>query len=151
MAKESVVMKKAGLPSGVKIIDGDEEVTLDAASIRKVLEGWEVKRILDDAKARLDAINAELIGTHGTGVALVVTGICRVSLAARQSVKIADAARLKQVLGGRYHDLVAETVSYKPEQKLIDMACDGDEPLQPAIAACLSIGQSETVTWRAER
>lgn len=150
MAKEAAV-KKAGLPSGVKIIDGKEEVALDAASIRKVMEGWEVKRIIDDAKARLDAINAELIEAHGTGVALVVTGICRASLAARQSVKITDAARLEQVLSGRYLDLVAETVTYKPEQKLIDMACDGDEPLQPAIAACLSIGDSQSVTWRAEK
>lgn len=150
MAKESVKLAKAGLPSGVKIVDG-QEMALDAATIRKVMEGWEVKRILDEAKTRLESINAELIEAHGTGCALVVTGICRASLAARQSVRISDAERLEAVLGGRYLDLVREKVSYQAEDRLVEMACDADEPLQPAIAACLAISDSTSVTWRAEK
>jgi len=149
--QETAKVAKAGLPAGVKIIDGEKEVALDAASIRKVMEGWEVKRLIDDAKARLDAINAELIEAHGTGVALVVTGICRASLASRQTVKIADPERLEAVLGGRYLDLVKEKVSYQAEERLIEMACDADDPLQPAIAACLAITDGQSVTWRAER
>lgn len=150
MAKQAVKVAKAGLPAGVKIADG-QEVVLDAASIRKVMEGWELKRQLEALKARLDEINAELIAAHGTGCALVVTGICRASLAARESVKIADAERLQSVLGFRFTDLVKTEISYKPEQKLIEMACDGDEPLQPAIGACLTVGASQSVTWRAEK
>lgn len=142
---------KAGLPAGVKIVDGKEEVALDAATIRKVMEGWEVKRIIDDAKARLDAINAELIEAHGTGCALVVTGICRASLTSRQTVKVRDPERLEAVLGARFLDLVRESVSYQAEPRLVEMACDGDDPLQPAIAACLSVSDGTSVTWRAER
>jgi len=147
---ESVKASKDGMPSGVKVVDGNE-VAMDAADIRKVMEGWEIKRLIDDAQTQLDAINADLIAAHGTGCALVVTGICRASLAARQMVKIVDAGRLEQVLGGRYLDLVREDVTYKAEKKLVEMACDGDEPLQPAIAACLAINYGEAVTWRAER
>lgn len=151
MSKEAnAKAAKAGLPAGVRIIDG-KETPLDAATIRKVMEGWEVKRIMDEAKARLDAINAELIDAHGTGVALVVTGICRAILANRQTVKVIDAKRLEAVLGGRYPDMVREEVSYKAEPRLVEMAMDADDPLQPAIAACLTVGESTSVTWRAER
>lgn len=141
---------KAGLPAGVKIVDG-KETALDAAAIRKVMEGWEVKREMDALKERLEAIQAELIEAHGTGCALVVTGICRASLSAREAVKIADAERLKSVLGFRFSDLVKTEVTYKPEQRLVEMACSGDDPLQPAIAACLTVGKSYAVTWRAEK
>jgi hypothetical protein len=138
------------LPAGVKIVDGGQ-TPLDAASIRLVMKGWEVKKQLDSLKKQLDEINGQLIEAHGAGCALLVTGICRASLAARESVKIVDAERLKAVLGFRFTDLVKTEVSYKPEEKLIEMACDGDEPLQPAIGACLSIAKSESVTWRAEK
>lgn len=142
-------IKTAG-PAGLKIVDGEEH-PLDAASIRKVMEGWEVKRIIDEAKARLGAINAELIEAHGTGAALVVGGICRARLAARSTVKVSDPARLEGVLGGRMMDLVTENVSYSASEKLIEMACDGDHPLQPAIAACLTITEGQSVTWMAEK
>lgn len=151
MAKENVKVAKAGLPAGVKIVDGKEEVALDAASIRKVMEGWEARRILDEAKARLDAINAELIEAHGTGCALVVTGICRASLVNRQTVRIEDAEGLRAVLGERYPDLVRESVAYKAADRLIDIAVDGDDPLQMPVAACLSVASSQSVTWRAEK
>jgi hypothetical protein len=148
--KSDVVAAVETLPAGVKLVDGEQQ-PLDAASIRLVMKGWEVKKQADALKEALDEINAQLIEAHGTGCALVVTGICRASLAARESVKIVDAERLKAVLGFRFTDFVKTEVSYKPEAKLIEMACDGDEPLQPAIGACLSIGKSESVTWRAER
>jgi len=149
LAKAAKVAK-AALPAGVKFIRG-QELPLDAQSIRLVMEGWEAKRMVDEARARLDAINQQLIDAHGAGCALVVTGICRVSLSGRMSVKVADPERLEAVLGGRYLDLVRETVSYKAEEKLIEMATDADDPLQPAIAACLEIAESASATWRAER
>lgn len=149
---EKVEAKAAGaaLPAGVKLVDGQES-PLDAATIRKVMEGWEAKRQMEALKERLEAIHADLIEAHGTGVALVVTGICRASLARREAVKITDAERLSAVLGFRFADLVKTETVYKPEAKLIEMACDGDEPLQPAIAACISVSESASVTWRAEK
>jgi hypothetical protein len=140
----------AGLPGGVKIVDGQEQ-RLDAATIRKVMEGWALRQQMEDAKERLDAINAALLEQHGPGCALVVTGLCRASLVERQTVKIDDAQRLQDVLGGRFGDLVRESVTYKAEGKLIEMAADADSPLQPEIASCLSVQTSQSVTWRAER
>lgn len=150
MAKEAKVAK-AGLPAGVKIIDGKEEVALDAKTIRLVMEGWEVKRIIDEAKQRLEAINAALIEAHGTGCALVVTGICRASLASRQTIKVTDPDRLEDVLGARMLDLVDTRVIYTASDKLVEMATNADDPLQPAIAACLTISDGQSVTWRAEK
>lgn len=148
--QETAAVAKAGLPAGVKAV-GKDEMPLDAASIRLVMQGWEVKKRIDDLKSELDGINARLIEAHGTGCALSVTGVCRASLAEREAVKISDAERLKAVLGDRFTDLVKTDVAYKPEAKLIEMACDGDEPLQPAIGACLTVSASKSVTWRAEK
>lgn len=148
MSKQAA--SKTGTPAGVKVQDGGE-VALSGADIRLIMEGWEVKRLIADAQTRLDAINAQLLEAHGDGCALVVAGICRASLSARKSIKVTDPARLEQVLGGRYLDLVEETQSYRAQPKLVEMATDGDEPLQPAIAACLTITPGQSVTWRAEK
>lgn len=148
--QEKAAVAKAGLPTGVKIVDGNEQ-PLDAASIRQVMEGWEVKRQMEALKEKLEAINAGLIEAHGTGVALVVTGICRASLATRETVKVADAEKLKGVLGFRFTDLVKTEVAYKATERLVEMSCDGDEPLAPSLRACLAVGKSESVTWRAEK
>lgn len=142
--------KQTAAPSGVKIVDG-QEMALDAATVRLLIEGWRIKGEIEALQGRLDEINAQLIAAHGAGCALVATGICRASIMSRESVKIVDAERLRAVLGFRFDDLVRVETVYKPEQRLIDMACDGDEPLQPAIGACLKIAKSEGVTWRAER
>lgn len=145
----AVKKTKVTLPAGVRIEEGQERA-LDAASIRLVMQGWEVKKRLEALKEELDGIQSKLIEAHGTGCALVVTGICRASLVARETVKIADAAQLKAVLGARFADLVKTDVSYRPEQKLLEMACDGDEPLRDDICACLVASNSQSVTWRAE-
>lgn len=150
-AQETAAMDKAGLPPGVKIAGGKDETPLDAASIRLVMQGWEAKKRIDDLKAELDGINARLIEAHGTGCALVVSGVCRASLTERQTVKVTDPERLETVLGGRFIDLVRESVSYQAEPKLIEMATDADDPLQPSVAACLTVSTSTSVAWRAEK
>lgn len=141
---------RAALPAGVKIVDG-EETALDAASVKLLMDGWAIKKAIEEQEKRLEEIHARLIEAHGVGCALVATGVCRASIASREAVTIADVERLKAVLGFRFTDLVKTEVKYKPEAKLIAMACDGDEPLQPAISACLKVGKSQSVTWRAEK
>lgn len=145
-----VAKAKAALPAGVKIVGG-QEVPLDAPSIRKVMEGWRIKQMIDEAQEQLRQINAWLFEAHGAGCALVVTGICRASLAERQTVRVTDPGRLEAVLGARMADLVSARVSYTATDRLVEMASDGDEPLQPAIAACLTVSESPVVSWRAER
>ncbi|TCS69743.1 hypothetical protein EDC61_11943 [Sulfuritortus calidifontis] len=150
--QETATVAKAGLPAGEKILrDGGEVVPLDAASIRLVMQGWQIKKQIDELKAALDEVNAQIIEAHGTDCSLIVRGVCRASIAEREAVKVTDAARLKAVLGDRFDDLIRTEVAYKAEARLIEMACDGDEPLQPAIAACLTVGKSSSVTWRAEK
>jgi hypothetical protein len=155
MAKANAVAKidrGSALPAGEKIDrDGGEITALDAATIRLVMQGWALKKQIDELDAQLKAIHAQLIEAHGAGTSLIVRGVCRASISEREAVRITDAERLKAVLGERFTDLVKVEVAYKPEQRLIDMACDGDEPLQPAIGACLTVGKSASVTWRAEK
>lgn len=151
MAKTSVV-KQAGLPAGEKIErDGGEITPLAAADIRLLMKGWEIKRRIDELEAQLKEVNARLIEAHGAGASLIVRGVCRVSIAERESVRIKDAERLQGVLGGDFHMLVKAEVAYKAEPRLVEMAADGDHPLAPSIRACLTLGKSSSVTWRAEK
>ncbi|GIX31396.1 MAG: hypothetical protein KatS3mg124_1868 [Porticoccaceae bacterium] len=143
---------RLGCPRGEKVRrDSGEIVPMDADTIWLVMKGWQIKKQIEELDAQLKAIHAQLIEAHGPGATLIVRGVCRASITEREAVKIEDAERLKAVLGDRFGHLVKTEVSYKPERRLIEMACSGDEPLQPAIAACLRVGASAAVTWRAER
>ena len=144
--------KGISLPEGEKVARDTGEVTpLAADDVALVVRGWELKRQIEELEAQLKQINAQLIEAHGAGVSLVVPGVCRVSIAEREAVRVVDAERLRAVLGGRFDDLVRVEVAYKVEPRLVEMACDADEPLSPAIRACLSVGRSASVTWRAEK
>lgn len=138
------------LPDAV-VIEDNAESPAGRELVRAVLAAWEAKIAADDAKKIYDAAAQALIDLLDSPCAVVIPGVCRASYSVRQTVKIDDAERLAAVLGERYDDLVAESVGYKAEPKLIDMSCDGDEPLQPAIAACLKVSESETLMLRAEK
>jgi hypothetical protein len=116
-----------------------------------ILVGWEAKQTLDVAKKAMDAANEAIMRALDGPASVVIPGVCRASYSVRQTVKITDPERLGAVLGVRFDDLVKTSTNHKPEERLVEMASDGDEPLQPAIAACLAVSESESVTWRAEK
>jgi hypothetical protein len=135
---------------GIKI-HGLGKEQLDAETARKVVEAWRIKCQIDDLKEKLEALQSELIAQHGSGVALVVPGACRAILLSRQSATITDPKRLEQVLGAaKYLCLVREKVTYHAEDRLVEMAQNPSEPLAKAISECISISQSNVVTWLAQ-
>lgn len=137
------------IPIGIKRRDGIESV-LDSASVRRLMDGWRLKRAIDEAQERLDGLHADLLAAHGPGCALIITGLCRASTASRQTVKVADIDRLAGVLGDRLDDLVRTQVKLVASDALIEMASDADHPLAPSLRACLTVSRSESVSWRAE-
>lgn len=138
-----------GRPAGVKVL-GNETVPLDKPSMRLVMQGWQAKLEAEVAKARLEEINHKLIEAHGYGCKLRVTGIASATLSARSAVRVSDEARLREVLGERWDDLVIETVSCRPRDALVELSVDGDDPLAPAVRECLVVANSESVTWRSD-
>lgn len=132
-------------------LTGREEMPAGRDLTRAVLAAWEAKIAADDAKKVYDAAADAVIDLLHSPCSVVIPGVCRASYSVRQTVKIADPERLAAVLGERYGDLVVESITYKAEPKLVDMSVDADEPLQPAIAACLKVSESETLTFRAEK
>lgn len=123
---------------------------LPVETVRLMLHGWEIRRQIETLEAALKEVNAKLIEQYGAPVALIIPEHCRASIAAREAVKIKDDGRLRAVLGDRFDDLVRTRVTYTAEPKLAQMACDADEPLSPAIRACLTMSGGKSVTWRAE-
>ncbi|MEW6416183.1 MAG: hypothetical protein AB1482_13130 [Pseudomonadota bacterium] len=140
----------ATLVTGDDII-GRDESPAPAALVRAVLAAWEAKIAADDAKKVFDAAQEAVIDQLHSPCSVVIPGVCRMNYSVRQTVKVADPERLAAVLGERYGDLVVESMSYKAEPRLVSMSTDADEPLQPAIAACLKVSEAETLTFRAEK
>lgn len=146
----SLKLPDATLIYGDDIV-GRDESPAPAGLTRAVLDAWQAKIAADDAKKVYDAAQERVIDLLSSPCSIVVAGVCRAIYSVRQTVKINDPERLAAVLGERYADLVAETLSHKAEPRLLEMSTDGDEPLQPAIAACLTVRESESLSFRAEK
>lgn len=144
-------MKKASVgvvaKCAAEVIDREtgEAMAADGALVRLAMQGFELVKQIDALEVRLKTIKDDLAEKLGAGRSLIVPGVCRVSVEAREAVSISDPDRLRLVLGDRFDNLVRAVMTYKPEPRLIEMACDGDEPLQPSIGACLKIGKSTFV------
>lgn len=150
MAKTAVKKEKSPAIDGVLRRDG-ADVALGGTWAEKIALGWSMKERIAQIEREIERINGDILAAFAPGDVLIVPGVCRVSVANRQTIKIIDAERLEEVVGtGRFIDLVREEVSYKAEPKLVDMACDADEPLSASIRECLAIKTSVIATWRAE-
>jgi hypothetical protein len=110
--------------------------------------GWTAKQAADQAADRLKQANARLIEAAGVGVSLVLPGACRIPIAERETAKVTDAERLRQVLGGRFEDLVEASVSYRPTPKLLAIARDPAHPLGAIVGELLAVSTTQTVSYR---
>lgn len=119
--------------------------------VQQALSAWDVVKRMDELEEELKAIKEALAQAIGAGRSLVVPGVCRVSVARTSSVSIADADKLRALLGERFGDLVTESVSYKPTEQLIEMSADGDDPMAPAYRALLRVRTGTTVRITAEK
>lgn len=89
-----------------------------------------------------DSIVAEALNrgdlTEEGSVTYIVDGIlCRVSSGYDYLIPPESKAALQGLLGNEFYDLVDVAVEYRPRQRLIEMACDGDKGAE--IRKCLSI------------
>lgn len=112
------------------------------------VRGWSLKCQIDDLKYDLDIINDKLLTGIGVGHAVVVEGVTRATLVERNTVNIESPVHLRAVLADRFADLVKIEVNYKPEPKLIALACDGNDELAKDIRECLTVKTTQSVTWR---
>ena len=117
--------------------------------VRKALRAWELSREIAVLDEELSALEKDLAVIEG--MSLVVPGVCRVSVARTSSVSIADAEKLRQLLGDRWADLVVETVSYKPTDRLVEIASDADDPMAPAYRELLKVRTGVAVRLLAEK
>ncbi len=124
--------------------EGAQRSAADAALVQKALVAWGLVRRIDELEAQLKPLKAEL-GAALEGHSLVVPKVCRVSAVRSSSVSLADAAKMQQLLGERFADLVEQSVSYKPSEKLVQMSSDGDDPWAPAYRALLRVRNSLAV------
>lgn len=131
--------------------DSGEVAAADPALIRLAMMGWDFKKKIAELEDALKPIQAQLEEAIGAGASLVVKGVCRVVVSEAERVTIGDADKLAAVLGERFGDLVRQDTVFKPEPRLVEMSCDGDDPMAPAIRACLKVGKSTSVKFLAEK
>lgn len=144
---------KAGQPAAyIEPHGGGQRVEAVApALVRQAVHACGMVKRIDELEEELKGLKDELAQALGAGVSLVVPGVCRVSVVATSTVAVADADKLRALLGERFSDLVTESVSYKPTEQLIEMSSDGDDPMAPAYRALLKVRQGRTVRITAEK
>lgn len=113
-----------------------------------VAHGWYLKSQINDLETELKAITKQLLAGIGVGHAVVVEGVTRATLVERNTINIEMPAHLRAALGDRFDDLVKVEITYKPEPRLIELACGADNALSADIRDCLSVKTTQSVTWR---
>jgi len=153
VAEATGVETKSGAPAAyIEPHGGGERVHAVAPNlVREAIRAWGLMRRIEELEAEFREVKEALAQGLGTGVSLVVTGVCRVSVASSTTVSVADVDKLRALLGERFNDLVTETVSYKPTEQLIEMSADGDDPMAPAYREVLKLRQSRVVRITAEK
>ena len=131
--------------------DTGEVSAAEPSLIRLAMQGWEIQKQMAALEDALKPIKAGLQEALSAGSSMVVKGVCRVVVSEAERVSIGDADKLAAVLGERFGDLTRTETVVKPKPRLVEMACDGDEPLSPAIRACLKVGKSTSVKFLAEK
>ena len=156
-AKKEVVTKDEAQGQGepvaawIEAHGNDERAEALPALVQLAVRAWGLVRRIDELEQELGDVKGELASAIGVGRSLVVPKVCRVSVASTRSVGVTDAEKLRELLGERFRDLVTESVSYKPSEKLIEMSCDGDDPMAPAYRALLRVRTSTAVRITAEK
>lgn len=153
-AAQKLVKKVDRMPSCyIKV--GREEFKGTPSLGMLVQQGQALKQEMDVYKKKLEAVNEKIVERivgeflEDTGTAHVVASGIDCTVALRESVVISDADGLRDVLGDRFGDLVTEKTTYKPERKLVSMACDGDGKDRDVIAKCLTVKEAKpSVTYK---
>jgi len=153
VAEATGLETESGAPAAyIEPHGGGERVHAVAPNlVREAIRAWGLMRRIEELEAELKEAKEALAQGLGTGVSLVVAGVCRVSVASTTTVSVADVDKLRALLGERFGDLVTETVSYKPTEQLIEMSVDGDDPMAPAYRAVLKLRQGRVVRITAEK
>lgn len=113
------------------------------------VDGWNLKLRIEALQAELKAINNKLEWIIGAGAKLRVEGVCTVNVSDRQTITLTDVGIARQVLGGRFTDLVDERTEYTLTDKLKELVLDADHPLSESLRGCIQVKDSVSVTFRA--
>lgn len=147
-APEAVETSPRQLPAGSIEIDG-QFVSASPDLVGLAVDGWIVKQHIEALQKELKGITVKLENSLGAGAALTVEGACRVTIAERTTFTLTDPLHARQLLGGRFEDLVQTSLEYTLTDKLKDMVRDGDHALGAGLRECIAIKTSTSVTFRA--
>jgi hypothetical protein len=153
-AKKEVAKDEAqdqGAAAWIEVHGSDERTEAPPALVQLAVRAWGLVQRIDELEKELAGIKGELASAVGVERSLVVPKVCRVAVSNTRTVRVVDAEKLRALLGDRWGDLVIETVSVKPSEKLIEMSADEDDPLAPAYRALLRVRTGTAVRITAEK
>jgi len=136
------------LPIGLLEYNG-QAIHASPKLVELAMNGWDLKLRIEALQAQLKGINEELQETTGAGAKLWIESICTVNVTGRQIITLTNVELAKQVLGGRFTDLVNEHTEYTLTDKLKELVLDADHPLSESLRSCIQIKDSVSVTFRA--
>lgn len=137
------------LPEGILEHDG-QALHASPDLVALVVDGWELKQQIEALQKQLRTITDKLQNSLGAGTSLTVEGVCRATISSRQVFVLSDVHKCQAFLGGRFADLVDESVEYTLTNKLKEIVLDPDHPLSAGLRDCVLIKESTSVSFRAK-
>lgn len=148
MTSATNTIKVTNKPSGEYLDRETGELRpLDRSTLKLMLKGWDIKKKIDALEKDLKDINDHFVQGYGAPTSLIMAGVCRVKVQARERVGIKDVTALQALLGAEFDDLVKTSLCHTPTQALQDMSSSADEPLAQPLRKLLTVGYAETISW----
>jgi len=116
-----------------------------------VRNGWACYDLAKTFQRNQQEIEAELVKILGMNVMARIRGLCQVKARKHTEVVINNEARLFAVLRERFGaDAPQLTDRYITTENLVQLACDGDDPIAPRVRECLTITKKYSLEWEDE-
>lgn len=130
-----------------------DDQKLTAKFKKLATEGIELDAEIKRLKKQQDAIKAQLKAEFGEDLkyTLIVPGVGTVPSVPKEEVVIADANRLKEVLGANFDHHIDTKVSFKALRPLVELVNDNDKPMHDLVIEAVAIKNSCAVSFKAEK
>lgn len=138
-------------PSTIFNRDTQEYVKAPGRIAQKAIRAWNLQSRINDLKASLDAIKAELLEALNTDETLTVPGVVKVIVSESTRFEVIHPDALQDLLGERFDDLVKPVVKFELEPRLKEMLFDADDSIGQIARGYIKVKPAISVALKADK
>ena len=138
-------------PSTILTRSTGEYCQAPARLAQKAIRAWNMQARINDLKASLDALKAELLQSLEIDQTLTIPGVCKVIVSETTRYEVTHPDALEDILGERFEDLVKPVVKFELEPRLKEMLLDADDVVGKIARGYVKVKPAVSVTLKSDR